>query len=202
MKITNISHKIRRDWYANDRNDYYGVTTQSLMTLQVPEGNKQLEYLAKHKDFHQDVVVPDWVDYFLGIAEKVSERSKDAQTKCGTILTDPYHHPLSTGYNSFVRDLPDDVLANLRPLKYSWFRHSEQSALDNKTTNFWLYPQGVTAYITGKPCFQCIQALWANNVKTVYYSNFSKPKMTENEDDDFNFFVSVVPIRIYYVERT
>ena len=160
--------------------------------------------IEEYKNYVSSVDIPEWAEYFLKLASEAAKRSKDAQTQCGCVITDDRHHILSTGYNSFVRSLPDDKLPNLRPEKYKWMRHSEINALDNRTTNFWQYPNGVVAYVTSRPCFICMQSMWANNVTTVYYGDYSAPKMCEGEtqdEKDFNFFISMVPMKVYEIKR-
>jgi deoxycytidylate deaminase len=148
--------------------------------------------------------IPTWEEYFLKLASEAAKRSKDAQTQCGCIITDPNHHVLATGYNSFVRGLDDSQMPNVRPGKYKWMRHAEINALDNRTTNFWQYPNGVIAYVTSRPCFNCMQSMWANNVTTVYYGDYSAPKMCEGETEDekdFNLLINMIPIQVYEVKR-
>jgi len=162
--------------------------------------DQDTKFYDKHKNYHQDVKVPTWIEYHLNIAAEISKRSKDAQTKCGCVITNQSHHILSTGYNSFVRGLPDDKMPNLRPNKYPFMIHAEMNAIFNRESNWFLYPQGVRAYITSRPCLTCLQALWQNNVTEIFYSQYSKPVMLDGQDDDFNFFLSVLPIRVSEVD--
>lgn len=159
---------------------------------------------------HEHVDIPSWEEYFLEIAGVVAKRSKDAQTKCGCVITDHHHHIVGTGYNSFVKGANDNILPNLRPhnsidnnnprkSKYPWFIHSEINALNNITVNKWQY-EYLIAYVTTRPCFNCIQNLWAGNVKEVCYPKNAKlAKMTEQEYDDFKFFINMVGMNVYKI---
>ena len=101
---------------------------------------------------------PDWDHYFLGLAFLVSSRSKDAQTKHGTVIVDINNIILGTGYNSFIKGINDASLPAIRPNKYPFMIHSELNAI----LNCRVLPReagGGTAYVTGKCCNHCLQSL-------------------------------------------
>ena len=50
---------------------------------------------------------PEWDDYFLGIAQVVAQRSHDAQTQHGCVITDANHRIIGVGYNGFPRGMDD-----------------------------------------------------------------------------------------------
>ena len=87
------------------------------------------------ENFQAEVTRPSWDDQFLTDAFKAARRSLDAQTKCCCILVRD-KLPLSSGYNSFVRDIDDSVLPNLRPAKYDWMLHAEQNAWPRSLVDF------------------------------------------------------------------
>lgn len=73
---------------------------------------------------------PNWDEYFVAMARLASSRSKDPNTKIGSVIVGPHNEVVSTGYNSFPRGLVDDVPARLeRPEKYKWFEHAERNSL-------------------------------------------------------------------------
>ena len=55
------------------------------------------------------ILTMDWTDYFINIAEQVKEKSKDINTKIGTVIVGKDKEILSTGYNSFPRGLNDEL---------------------------------------------------------------------------------------------
>jgi dCMP deaminase len=136
------------------------------------------------------VQIPDWIDYFLGLAFVVSSRSKDAQTKHGCIITDQNNHIIGTGYNSFPRQSLDNILPNLRPEKYSEMTHSERNALSNLTISPWSIVGGGIAYVTGKPCLDCLYALWNTNINTIYAANRQGSVLESKDIEKFNFFIT------------
>jgi len=141
--------------------------------------------------------IPSWKDYFLGIAFDVAERSKDANTHHGCVLVDKENHILATGYNSFPKGMRDNELPNVRPkpgdekdihkCKYLWMKHSEKNALGNCSADL-LHLDGVTAYVTGKPCYECMSDLWVFNVRTVIYADtygWQKDDIEKEQSDLF-----------------
>lgn len=140
---------------------------------------------------------PNWTDYFLGLAKVVSQRSHDAQTQHGCVITDKNHRILSLGYNGFPRDLPDHLLPNVRPEKYPWMIHAEKNALSNCT----IRPQEGIAYVTGQCCNDCIMALWQEGIKTVIMSrNHGTHLFTQKEQEIFDTFVNLSGIEIKYID--
>lgn len=152
--------------------------------------------MDKYKEWIQPVEVPTWHEYFTMMAFLASVKSKDAQTQHGCIIVDPHNHIIGTGYNSFARGSRDDELPNLRPAKYQYMIHAERHALSNLTVSPWLYKLGCTAYITGKPCFDCLQQLWDTNITVIYtYGSYGWLKDAETEEDH-DFFIQTHALRI------
>lgn len=123
---------------------------------------------------------PNWDQIFLMEAILWSQRSLDPRTKCGCVLV-RNKTVLSTGYNSFVRDINDFILPMEAPLKYEFFLHAEHNAVLNCARNG-ISTFGATAYITGKPCHKCLQTMWQVGIKDYIYTDYSKPHMVEGEE--------------------
>jgi dCMP deaminase len=138
-------------------------------------------------------------DYFLGLAFAVSTRSMDAQTRHGTLLVDANNHILSTGYNSFPRKMRDELLPNIRPAKYRWMIHSEIAALANITVGPW-QNHGIIAYITGKPCLQCLMSLWNAGIEHLCIADRAGWSMDDTEKENWDFFVCETKINIEYIK--
>jgi len=136
---------------------------------------------------------PNWIDYFLGLATVVSQRSHDLQTQHGCVITDSNNRILGVGYNGFPRGLKDEQLPNTRPDKYPWMIHAERNALSNCVVR----PDGATAYVTGQCCNDCLMALWQEGVTTVV---MAEKHGTHLFDDDakkrFDLFVQMSGINI------
>ena len=107
----------------------------------------------------------EWNEYFINIAEQVKEKSKDINTKIGTVIVGQDKEILTTGYNSFPRGLDDSISDRQdRPEKYFWFEHSERNAIYN-AARIGVSLKGSTAYLTsGLPCTDCARGLIQSGV--------------------------------------
>jgi dCMP deaminase len=145
---------------------------------------------------YKNVDRPGWIDYFLGLAFVMAERSEDSDTKHGCILVDQNNHIVGTGYNSLPRGTSNGSWSNTRPLKYKYMIHAEENALLNKT----VLSNNLTAYVTAKPCFSCLTRLWNGNINRVYYveSNYHFAGW-EDEVEDFNKFLEDVGMIVHPV---
>lgn len=140
---------------------------------------------------------PNWTDYFLGLAKVVSQRSHDAQTQHGCVITDQNNRILGLGYNGFPRGLDDKLLPNTRPEKYPWMIHAERNALSNCI----IRPDNGIAYVTGQCCNDCAMALWQEGVTTIFMSNNHGTHLfDEASRQRFDTFIKMSGIKIKYVE--
>jgi deoxycytidylate deaminase len=194
MKLIDISHRLSK------RNSHQHPT--NYLSFCASPNEMYEAKLAKSVNRERLAEIPDWIEYYINMCFEVAKRSKDAQTQCGCIITDKSNHIMSTGYNSFARGLNDAYLPNVRPEKYKWFNpnHAEQNALNNRTTNFWAYSEGLRAYITGKPCFNCLNALWGSNINEIYYGNRLAVMVQDDTDEAYDYFISSLPIQVYEVQ--
>lgn len=170
----------------------------------VGANNKQLNDFIHSVGISQPVPIPCWVEYFLKLAETVATRSKDAQTAVGAVLSDNNNHVIATGYNSFPRGMPDNLLPNTRPEKYKWMQHAELSCILNCTVSPWSSP-GCTLYVTAMPCFPCLKATWGFNIQRVYYSDWSAKNAPSNSttrviDEDSLMFIKLTGMEVYHVQ--
>ena len=136
---------------------------------------------------------PQWIDYFLGLAKVVSQRSHDIHTKHGCIITDKNNRILGVGYNGFPKGLDDSKLPLSRTEKYPWFIHSEKNALANCVVR----PDDGIAYVTGQCCNDCIMSLWQEGIQTVYMiDDHGTHLFDDNAKKIFDTFVQMSGIRI------
>ena len=110
-----------------------------------------------------------WNYRFMAIALHISDWSKDQNTKVGSVVVGPDKEIRSQGYNGFPRGVNDNIAErHIRPLKYSFFEHSERNAIYNASrTGTRLV--GCTLYVTMPPCADCARAIIQSGIKQVYY---------------------------------
>ncbi|MFK7960218.1 MAG: cytidine/deoxycytidylate deaminase family protein [Phycisphaerales bacterium] len=113
-----------------------------------------------------DAERPDWDTYFLSIAEEVSRRSPDPNTRHGCVLIDADRRVVSTGYNGPVAGLPNEMVPLTRPEKYDWFIHAEDNAVAFARCDL----RGSTAYVTGMPCAACFRRLLQVGVRRIVHA--------------------------------
>ena len=140
---------------------------------------------------------PNWIDYFLGLAKVVSQRSHDIHTQHGCVITDENNRILGVGYNGFPKGMNDTLLPTNRPEKYDWMIHSERNALANCV----IRPDNGTTYVTGQCCNDCIMALWQEGIKQVYMIKAHGTVLfDDNAKKRFDLFVEMSGIKIFYIE--
>ena len=122
---------------------------------------------------------PSWDLYFLSIAEQVSLRSPDPNTKHGCVLVDSGRRVLSTGYNGPVSGLPHDLIRFERPDKYDWFIHAEDNAVAFARCDL----RGSTAYITGAPCVACFRRLLQVGVHRIVQGSRNSACISDREHE-------------------
>jgi len=140
---------------------------------------------------------PNWIDYFLGIAKVVSQRSHDIHTQHGCVITDQHHRILGVGYNGFPKGMNDALLPTSRPEKYHWMIHAEKNALANCV----IRPDNGIAYVTGQSCNDCIMSLWQEGITKVIMANGHGTKLFDKEQQKlFDLFIEQTGIEILKVE--
>ena len=116
-----------------------------------------------------------WNDYFMGMIDNVSMKSKDKYTKVGAIITGSDHEIRSTGFNSFVRGMNDDIPERQeRPEKYWWIEHAERNAIYNAAR------QGIS---TNGSTLVCVWAACSDCARAIIQSGISE-LITINTNDD------------------
>lgn len=140
---------------------------------------------------------PSWIDYFLGLAKVVSQRSHDIHTKHGCIITDKNHRILGVGYNGFPKGMDDGLLPVTRPEKYNWMIHAERNALSNCV----IRPDDGIAYVTGQCCNDCIMALYQEGVNEVYMIKSHGTILFDSAAQKrFDTFIEMSQMKIHYIE--
>lgn len=120
---------------------------------------------------------PSWDRYFLDLAEQVSRRSPDPNTKHGCVLVSADKRVISTGYNGPVAGLSNELVPLTRPEKYAWFMHAEDNAVCFARCDL----RGATAYVTGEPCAACFRRLLQVGIRRIVYGDRVAKCIDDNE---------------------
>ena len=109
----------------------------------------------------------DWDTTLMGIAQIISFRSKDPNTRHGAVIVDQDHKILSLGYNGFPRVVSDDIFPWTSPEKYPYVVHAELNAILNASKdlrNSILYLWSEKGYL---PCEERTKAILQSGIKEV-----------------------------------
>jgi len=135
---------------------------------------------------HKPVDRPNWVDFYLGLSFFIAERSQDADTKHGCVITNRQHRVLSVGYNGLPRNASDRCFTNTGRNKYKNMFHAEQNALANCEHR----PVNGIAYVSGVCCDNCLYSLWQHGITTLYMADCHGTKLSNDEDWRKNFILN------------
>lgn len=160
-----------------------------MLEIYKPEINTEL--LNKYQLEHVKIGRDSWHEYFISQAFLISTRSKDAQTKFGAVFVDSKNHIISAGYNSFVRNIDDENLSNIRPNKYQFMIHAEHNGILSAARRGTSLNKS-SCYVTGRPCINCIQFMYQAGVKKVYYAEINSANMCVGDKDNFDLIVSLM----------
>jgi dCMP deaminase len=106
-----------------------------------------------------------WPEYFLGIAEAVSLRSKDPRTKVGAVIVNNANHIVSTGYNGTPSGFKDTEGLWNSEEKYDYVIHAEANAICHNSGNL----RGASLYVTMFPCKDCAKLICSAGISKVFY---------------------------------
>jgi len=110
---------------------------------------------------------PSKLEYWMGIAVAVSERSHDAETKVGAILIkNDTGMVVATAHNGFVRGAPDSILPKTRPEKYEYMIHAEDNLISHCAKSG-ICIDNCTLVITLSPCQKCLRLMWQAGITEV-----------------------------------
>ena len=112
-----------------------------------------------------------WDEYFLGLADKVSERATCDRAHVGAIIVKD-NQIIATGYNGSPPKQPhcDDVGHIMRGGHCIATIHAELNAL-LQAAKHGHSVDGATIYVTHYPCFECSKALVTAGIKKVVYAS-------------------------------
>ncbi len=102
---------------------------------------------------------PTKISNYMEIADVVSRRSHDAETKVGAVLVnDASGAIIATGFNGFVRGANDNNLPCTRPLKYEFILHAEQNLIAN-CARHGISMENCSLICTLSPCKLCMRLM-------------------------------------------
>lgn len=142
----------------------------------------------------------NWDDYFFSIVDTVSKKSKDSSTQVGCVIVGSGGNIISTGYNSFVRNINDGVeYRQSRPEKYYWMEHAERNAIYNAARS------GVsllnsTLYVSGIPCHDCWRGIIQSGIRTVVVSDIGSEYYIKNWSESCQRGLEMVRERNQYFD--
>lgn len=132
---------------------------------------------------------PSVDENFLKIAHNVAERSEDAETHVGAVIT-VNNRIVATGFNGLPANFPNGVFPNTRPDKYPWMVHAEANAIINAAREG-NSVYGGTLYCTHMPCFEkCCWFLVHNaGIKRVVVPKGAQTLMTRTKEYEQQLFI-------------
>ena len=121
--------------------------------------------MEKRKDYIS------WDEYFMGVAQLASQRSKDPNTQVGACIVDGNNKIVSVGYNGFPMGCNDDDIPWARSgdeydTKYPYVCHAELNAILNHRGSSL---EGCKVYVPLFPCHECAKAIIQSGIREVIY---------------------------------
>ena len=123
-----------------------------------------------------EIISPDpisWDDYFMNVAILTSLRSKDNNTKVGSVLVDSKNRIIGAGYNGLPSHIDESKFptSNNKSLtynetKYAYVVHAELNSILN-TTVYDL--NGSKIYCTLFPCNECSKVIIQKGISEIIY---------------------------------
>lgn len=131
-----------------------------------------------------------WSGRLLRMAKNIATWSKDDSTRVGAVITTEHGEPLSWGFNGMPMGIDDSVPERSeRPLKYKWYAHAEQNAIDLAKSNL----NGSIMFVTFSPCSSCARSIIQNKIKTVVIDSEHAPeKMPERWKEDMSMAIDML----------
>lgn len=121
---------------------------------------------------------------FLGMAKLTSLWSKDPSTKVGCVIVKPDLNTVTTGFNGFPRNVPDEAVWYADPdMKRRLVKHAEENAFNSTREDL----TGCTLYVYPlPPCSLCAGDIVARGITRVVA--FVPPsKRHRLEDPNYRF---------------
>jgi dCMP deaminase len=114
----------------------------------------------------------DWHDYFMEIAEVVSDRATCDRRKVGAVIVRD-RMILSTGYNGSIRGMPhcDEAGHMMEGGHCVATIHAEANAILQAARNG-VRIEDAEIYTTASPCWNCFKMIANSGIRRIYYGAF------------------------------
>ena len=134
-----------------------------------------------------------WDQYFMDLAEKVSERATCDRLHVGCVLVKD-KQLISSGYNGSLSGQPhcDEVGHLLVGDDPSCVRvnHAERNAIC-QAAKLGIATDGAIAYCNWFPCFECLKTLIAAGIKKIYYKDVYRPDRKSKYPEEI---LNIIPL--------
>jgi len=125
----------------------------------------------------------NWDEYFMLQAMLASYKSKDPNTKVGSVIVDEHNHQISMGYNGTIAGIDETLIpwgnnreVPLEHQKYGYVIHSEANAISHAKGSL----AHARVYVTLFPCNECAKLLASHRVKEIIYLSDKYSETQEN----------------------
>lgn len=110
-----------------------------------------------------------WSNYFMDIAIRTAQLSKDRRAKVGAVIAGNSREILSVGYNGFPMGINDEqVIRYESPTKYLFTEHAERNAIYHGARRG-ISLENTTLYTTLFPCADCARAIIQVGIREVCF---------------------------------
>ncbi len=110
--------------------------------------------------------IPSWDEFFIRHCYLVATKSRDGNTKIGTVLVRD-RVVCSEGYNGIPRRVNDNIKErNERPEKYYWYSHSERNSLYQAARNG-IKTEECSLYTLSLPCSDCTMGIIQSGISEI-----------------------------------
>ena len=143
-----------------------------------------------------------WDEYFMGVAQLASMRSKDPNSQVGACIVSQDNKILSIGYNGFPTGCSDEEFPWEREgdeleTKYFYVTHSELNAILNYRGGSL---EGSKLYVSLFPCNECAKAIIQAGIRTVIYKEDKYPDSPSVRAS--KRMLNAAGVRYYQYEKT
>ncbi|MFA5289774.1 MAG: dCMP deaminase family protein [Candidatus Izemoplasmatales bacterium] len=111
-----------------------------------------------------------WDEYFMGVAQLSSMRSKDDTSQVGACIVNQKNRIVGIGYNGFPIGCDDEAYpwereGDFLSTKYAYVVHAEPNAILNSSVDL----EGSRIYVTLFPCHECAKLIIQSGIREVIY---------------------------------